>query len=121
MAQRRSALAGKSAVAAPTAPQEEKAPEEAQNASQEPLTSPATTEDPTDASKGAQQPTEPPKGKKKKVSFYQHREEEDRARAAWMHTMGHTGHTTITSFMEAAVANYTRQLEADYNDAKPFN
>lgn len=121
MAQRKSALAGKSAVAAPAAPQEQKAPEEAQNALQEPPAAPAPIESPAEAPKASQRPTELPKGKKKKVSFYQHREEEDRARAAWMHTMGHTGHTTITSFMEAAVANYTRQLEADYNDAKPFN
>lgn len=59
--------------------------------------------------------------KKKKVSFYQLPAEEDRARAAWMHTMGHTGHRTITSFMEAAVSTYTRELEKQYNDSTPFN
>lgn len=58
--------------------------------------------------------------KKKKVGFYQLPAEEKRTRAAWMHTMGHTGHTTITSYLEAAVAAYTRKLEEEYNDSKPF-
>ncbi|MGP9587211.1 hypothetical protein ACT3TB_16300 [Micrococcaceae sp. AOP34-BR2-30] len=61
------------------------------------------------------------KGKKKKIGFYQTPEEAARTRAAWAHTMGHTGHTTITSYMEAAIASYTRQLEAEYNDSKPFS
>lgn len=61
-----------------------------------------------------------PKPKKKKVSFYQFPTEEARAKAAWAFTMGHTGHRTVTSFYEEAVSRYTRELEARYNDSKPF-
>lgn len=117
---RQSAFAGKSAVSpasnvesAAQGPQEPVAstlPAAAASASQE--SSEASGQAPRSATKGA---------KKKKVSFYQLPAEEDRAKAAWMHTMGHTGHTTITSFFEAAVSEYTRKLEERYNDSKPFN
>lgn len=117
--QRRSSLAGLNAATSPIAqPQSssQQAPEAAQEASQDPTQ--ATAGD--SASSPSQERTAAPKSKKKKVSFYQHPEEEARARAAWMHTMGQTGHTKLTQFMEAAVASYTRQLEAEYNEAKPF-
>lgn len=57
---------------------------------------------------------------KKKVSFYQRKEEIPRTRAAWMHTMGHTGLTNYSHFVDAALEQFTRQLEAEYNDSKPF-
>lgn len=117
---RRSSLAGRNATTSPVV-QPERTPQEAPEVSQESEQAPVAAPAPTEASKASQGRTVAPKSKKKKVSFYQHPEEEERARKAWMHTMGHTGHTTITSFMEAAVANYTRQLEAEHNDAKPFS
>lgn len=116
---RRSQLAGMNAATSPmTQPQSaaQQAPEAAQEPAQPPV--PATTGEAV--SQAPQERTAAPKSKKKKVSFYQHPEEEARARAAWMHTMGQTGHTKLTQFMEAAVASYTRQLEAEYNEAKPF-
>ena len=117
---RRSSLAGRNATTSPVV-QPESTAQEAAEVPQEAEQPPATASAPAEAPKAAQGRTATPKSKKKKVSFYQHPEEEERARKAWMHTMGHTGHTTITSFMEAAVANYTRQLEAEHNDAKPFS
>lgn len=117
---RRSSLAGRNATTSPVV-QPESTAQEAPEVPQEAEQPPATASAPAEAPKAAQGRTATPKSKKKKVSFYQHPEEEERARKAWMHTMGHTGHTTITSFMEAAVANYTRQLEAEHNDAKPFS
>lgn len=120
MEKRRSALAGKSAVA-PASPSNQTPPEEAQNSAPEPEQNDSAPPAPAAYKSAAERPTEPSKAKKKKVSFYQLPEEEQRARAAWMHTMGHTGYTTITSFHEAAVSYFTRHLEAEYNDSKPFN
>lgn len=120
MNKRRSALAGRSAVA-PVSPSNETAPEETHNSAPEAEHSDSAPLGPVAPDAATERPTEASKAKKKKVSFYQLPEEEQRARAAWMHTMGHTGHTTITSFHEAAVSHYTRQLEAQYNDSKPFN
>lgn len=64
---------------------------------------------------------QPAKEKKEKRNFYMLPSEEARSRAAWMHTMGHTQHLSVTSFYEAAIASYTRELEKLYNDSKPFN
>jgi hypothetical protein len=58
--------------------------------------------------------------KKPKVSFYAQVEDEERARAAWLHTAGHTGHKTWTAFLEEAMNSYTRYLEGEYNNQKPF-
>lgn len=58
--------------------------------------------------------------KKPKVSFYAKEEDEERARAAWLHTAGHTGHKTWTAFLEEAMNSYTRRLEGEYNNQKPF-
>lgn len=58
--------------------------------------------------------------KKKPVSFYMDPEEIDRARSAQMFTAGHTGLMSKTAFYEEAVAQYVRELEAKYNDSKPF-
>lgn len=116
---RRSALAGRNAATSPVATTPS-APQEATEAPESTAEPSAPPSAPADAANPPEQPSAASKGKRKKVSFYQHVDEEARARAAWMHTMGHTGHTTITSFMEAAVANYTRMLEAEYNDSKPF-
>jgi len=99
-----------SVVSAPT----HKASEPAKEEDREAIGAPTASE----PGKGA---SEPSPTKKKKVSFYQLPAEEARARAAWMHTAGHTGHRTITSFMEAAVSAYTRELEKQYNDSTPFN
>ena len=119
MAQRKtSTFAGQSAVAPAAANTQSAEPSGAPQELGAPMAAPEVIGVPA---KPAQQATASTKPKKKKVSFYQLPVEEDRARAAWMHTMGHTGHTTITSFMEAAVSEYTRKLEEQYNDSTPFN
>ncbi len=76
---------------------------------------PAASAAPREATKAA-----PKAPKKKKVSFYLAPEEEARAEAARLFTMGHTGLTTVTSYYEQAIAEFTRKLEAEYNDSKPF-
>lgn len=116
---RKSALSGRTVVDPVTDQQAN--PEDPPAATQEPAEPSEAHNPPEKAAKLGERGSTGAKAKKKKVSFYQLPEEEDRARAAWMHTMGQTGHTTITSFMEAAVATYTRQLEAQHNDSKPFN
>lgn len=60
------------------------------------------------------------KKKRPKVSFYADEDEQARANAAWLHTAGHTGHKTLTSFLETAMIKYARELESEYNDSKPF-
>lgn len=71
---------------------------------------------------GAPTETErPKKPKKKKANFYQTEEDEARAQAAWRHTMGHTGIRYWTEYVEEAVRQFTRDLERDYNDSRPFS
>jgi len=91
-------------------------------ASTEDPTTPQATVRPPVASVDPKKATQaaPKAPKKKKVSFYLAPEEETRAKAAWQFTMGFTNHRTWTSFFEEAVRRYTRELEAEYNDSKPF-
>jgi len=84
-------------------------------APQQPAVSPAASDAPKKAPQAA-----PKAPKKKKVSFYLSPEEEARAEAARIFTAGHTGLKTVTSYYEQAIAEFTRKLEAEYNDSKPF-
>ena len=111
MARKTSALSGKS----PIAPRRDGT--EPSEKDLESTQSDASKPDSTGLEKLA---PEPEKKKKKKVSFYQYEEDKERAMAAWQFTMGHTGHTTVTSFYEAAIREYVLALEAKYNDSKPF-
>lgn len=115
---RRSSLAGMNPIATPvteqTAEESSKTSEDVA-APQNPITPPAASE----ASRKAPQAA-PKAPKKKKVSFYLSPEEEARAEAARIFTAGHTGLKTVTSYYEQAIAEFTRKLEAEYNDSKPF-
>lgn len=116
MAERKKSAFGKSPSFAPVAPpaqEEAQEPAEEVSSTQQAQEATATPAKPSVASEGAAE-------KKVKVGFYMFPAEKARARAAWMNTIGHTGHTSITLFMEAAIAEYTRQLEREHNDAKPF-
>ena len=115
---RPSALAGKNAISSHVGQQAaQESPEGLEGAAkpQEATVPSETPETPKRASQAA-----PKAPKKKKVSFYLAPEEESRAKAAWQFTMGHTEHLTWTSFFEESVRRYTRELEAKYNDSKPF-
>jgi len=104
---------------APTAaaqPTEEPVKASAEVAAPQNPTVPATA---SEAPKKAPQAA-PKAPKKKKVSFYLSPEEEARAEAARIFTAGHTGLKTVTSYYEQAIAEFTRKLEAEYNDSKPF-
>lgn len=113
---RQSALANRNPVAPPPGTSQQPPVEAAENYPEADETASAAKEAATSEGQGQASP----KPKKKKVSFYQLPAEEARAKAAWAFTMGHTGHRTVTSFYEEAVSSYTRELEAKYNDSKPF-
>lgn len=117
MAERRKSKFGQGSSIAPVsqAPQEEpQGPAVADSGAVEALESAAPSPKAAAASGGAAE-------KKVKVGFYMLPAEKSRARAAWMNTIGHTGHTSITLFYEAAIAEYTRQLEQEHNDSRPFS
>lgn len=76
--------------------------------------------DPEPAAKDASHQPRAQKKKRPKVSFYADEDEQARANAAWLHTAGHTGHKTLTSFLETAMIKYARELEREHNDSKPF-
>lgn len=69
-----------------------------------------------------QSPSEPAnkQAKKGKVTFYLWPEDRDRAKAAYMHTMGHTNIPSWTQFLETAVREFTHKLEEEHNDRRPF-
>lgn len=90
---RRSGLAGKSAVAPPTAPQTE------------PHAAPVPTKS---------------KSAKGKVSFYQHPEDTSRVRGALLYTMGREEFRTLSDFINIAVMREVERLEKTYNDGQPF-
>lgn len=120
MSERKSSAFGakKSAVTPPAAPHPAEQPPEPALGEE---VNPKAPREPKSAPRAEQAASEPLKDKKKKVSFYQLPADEKRARAAWMHTMGHTGHITITSFMETAIAEYTHRLEKEFNKSQPFD
>lgn len=109
---RRSAFAGQRPVSDSSSSQE------AQDAA-----SPADTEAQASAASPTEQPaSEAPKkqAKKGKVTFYLWPEDRDRAKAAYMHTMGHTNIPSWTQFLETAVREFTLKLEREHNDSRPF-
>lgn len=115
---RRSSLSGMSPIATPVTEQPAKDPVKASaevEVPQQPEESPTAADAPKKAPQAA-----PKAPKKKKVSFYLSPEEEARAEAARIFTAGHTGLKTVTSYYEQAIAEFTRKLEAEYNDSKPF-
>lgn len=113
-----SALAGVSALASPAA---RKSAQEPTGESKEGAMPKESGTPPTASEAPKQTPQAAPKApKKKKVSFYLSPEEEARAEAARIFTAGHTGLKTVTSYYEQAIAEFTRKLEAEYNDSKPF-
>lgn len=105
---RPSKLAGRSA-ASPMQPMQDAEP--AEDTTPAPAPAPAPPEPKTKSGRNLKKP---------KVSFYAQEEDEERARAAWLHTAGHTGHKTWTAFLEEAMNSYTRRLEGEYNNQKPF-
>lgn len=115
---RRSSLAGMNAISSHTAQQQPPELPEDRDKAVKPQEPTAHAEAPQEPKQAAQAARKAPK--KKKVSFYLAPEEEARAKAAWQFTMGFTEHLTWTSFFEESVRRYTRELEAKYNDSKPF-
>jgi len=115
---RRSSLAGMNPISSHAAKQTAEDPAESLEEAAKPQEAEAPPE-PSEAPKRTTQAA-PKAPKKKKVSFYLEPAEEARAKAAWQFTMGHTEHLTWTSFFEESVRRYTRDLEAKYNDSKPF-
>lgn len=117
MAERRKSKFGQGSSIAPVSPAPQEEPQGPAVAAASAIEAPDTAapaEKAPAASEGAAE-------KKVKVGFYMLPSEKNRARAAWMNTIGHTGHTSITLFYEAAIAEYTRQLEREHNDSRPFS
>lgn len=115
---RRSTLAGMNAMSSHAAQQSVQDPSEGL----EEAAKPQEAKVPSEATKTLKKTSQaaPKAPKKKKVSFYLSPDEEARAEAARNFTMGHTGLKTVTSYYERAIAEFTRKLEAEYNDSKPF-
>lgn len=60
-------------------------------------------------------------GKKKhRRNFYSTVVDHQRTEAARKHTMGFTDYSSYTAFVEDAVNRRTRELEAQYNDGRPW-
>ncbi|WP_139187258.1 ParB family protein [Pseudarthrobacter chlorophenolicus] len=57
----------------------------------------------------------------RKTSFYQQDVDADRMRAAHLNTQEHTGHATLSEFINAAVSEKTVRLERDFNDGEPWD
>lgn len=60
------------------------------------------------------------KPQRKQVTYYHEGDALKRAKQAHLFTQGHTGHKGWTDFVETAVDKYTKQLEAEYNQSRPF-
>lgn len=98
------------------------APETSVEATQEPSTTPQAPQKQSRAEKSAQWPTTAKKAKPKRERrvYYMDPDEHARAEAAYAFTAGHTRLRSWTAFVEAAIQEKTRSLEAKYNDARPF-
>lgn len=74
------------------------------------------------AEKTSERRTEPKKSKPKRERrvYYMDQDQHARAEAAYAFTAGHTRLRSWTAFVEAAIEEKTRALEAKYNDSKPF-
>lgn len=60
------------------------------------------------------------KKKRPKVSFYQDREDTERARAAWFHTQVSEGARSWSEFIQHAVMAETERLEDKYNGGREY-
>lgn len=83
---------------------------------------PTPTPTPTPAAP-APAPTPAPAPKKparKQVTSYHDEDALKRAKQAHLFTQGHTGYKGWTEFVEAAVNQHTKDLEAKYNESRPF-
>ena len=78
-------------------------------------TAPATTAEVPFRSTGGQ-----PEEEVKKVGFYMKPSDLMRAKRAHTTTIIHTDLRSWTAYVNEAVMAYTKQLEAKYNDSKPF-
>lgn len=103
-----SPLAGRSPSVPETSVQEE--PAEAVDPAQEPTHRPAAASARSAAAKE----------KKERRNFYSTPSDHARTEAARKYTMGFTDYTSYTAFVEAAVNEKTRQLEAEHNDGRPW-
>jgi len=56
----------------------------------------------------------------KKTSFYQQESDADRMRAAYMNTQMHTGHRSLSEFINAAIDEKVSALEQAYNQGKEW-
>lgn len=87
---------------------------------------PAMSEGASDASSktnnSVEQPaaTKPVKPKRERRVYYMDADQHARAEAAFAFTAGHTKLRSWTAFVESAIQEKTRALEAKYNDARPF-
>lgn len=109
---RRSELAGRSPVK----------PLDAPEGHEETNVAPETQETPEVTSQAAAKPAgETSKDDEaKKVGFYMKPSDLTRAKRAHTTTIIHTELRSWTAYVNEAVMAYTKQLEAQYNDSKPF-
>lgn len=73
--------------------------------------------------KGIQPPAateRPTKVAPKKTSFYQREDDADRMRAAYMNTQMHTGHRSLSEFINAAIDEKVSALEQTHNKGKEW-
>lgn len=101
---RPSQLTGKTPVRPPTSPELPVEP----SAAPEPTTPAPTTSAATN------------KVEKTKVGFYMTDADLLRAQRAHTTTIIHTGQRSWTAYVNEAVMSYTKQLEQEHNDSKPF-
>nr|AXV46446.1 putative partitioning protein ParB [Arthrobacter sp.]AXV46482.1 putative partitioning protein ParB [Arthrobacter sp.] len=62
----------------------------------------------------------PTKVAPKKTSFYQREDDADRMRAAYMNTQMHTGHRSLSEFINAAIDEKVSALEQVYNKGEEW-
>lgn len=62
----------------------------------------------------------PAKVAPKKTSFYQREDDADRMRAAYLNTQMHTGHRSLSEFINAAIDEKVSALEQAYNRGKEW-
>lgn len=62
----------------------------------------------------------PVEEKAEKVGFYMKPTDQERAKRAHTTTIIHTGLKSWTAYVNEAVMAYTKQLEQQHNDSKPF-
>ncbi len=111
-AARPSSLAGRSPVKPVESPESRVEPNVATETPEAPEAAPQATAKPVGGS--------PKDDEAKKVGFYMKPTDQIRAKRAHTTTIIHTGLSSWTAYVNEAVMAYTKQLEAKYNDSKPF-